>query len=121
MLSDPQSITIGGTAHSLPRVSTSSNESTYMKDDGTVKLTIKHQYGAKRNRRLISVYQKKISSDPLVTANNAEYWVKANLVLDEPTTVGYTSTERKDLLVGLAGWLTASTNANSIAFVGGQS
>jgi hypothetical protein len=42
---DPQSVTINAVAQSLPRVSTGNNESTYLKDDGTVKLSFRHSYG----------------------------------------------------------------------------
>jgi hypothetical protein len=121
MLSDPQSLTINAVATSLPKISTESNKSVYQKDDGTVRLTIQHSYGPKRNRRLVRIDQKKISSDPLVTANNQEYKLAVYLVIDEPTTVGFTVAERQYIVTSLADWLKASTNAATNAVLGGQS
>jgi hypothetical protein len=120
MLSDPQSITVNAVAQSLPAVSRSANSSTYQKDDATYKLGISHSYGKTRTRRVVRVDAKKISADPLVAAQNLEYKFVAYLVIDEPIT-GYSVTERKDIIVAIADWLKASTNANTIAVLGGQS
>jgi hypothetical protein len=121
MLADPQSITINAVANSLPRLSTGTNTSVYQKDDGTIKLTITHTYQKTKNRRLVKFEQKKISSDPLVTAQNAEYRQVAYIVMESPVTIGFTVAEQKDFVVGMADWLKASTNANTIAVIGGQS
>lgn len=121
MLADPQSITINAVANSLPRLSTSNNQAIYQKDDGTIKLTISHTNQPKKNRRVVKFEQKKISTDPLVTAQNAEYRQVAYVVFESPVTIGFTITEQKDFAIGLADWLKASTNANTIAVLGGQS
>jgi hypothetical protein len=121
MLSDPQSLTINAVANSLAKISTESNKSVYQKDDASLKLTIQHSYGPKRNRRLIRIDQKKISSDPLVTANNQEYKLAVYLVIDEPVTIGFTVSERQYIVTALADWLKASSNAATIAVIGGQS
>jgi hypothetical protein len=42
-LSDPQSVTIGGTATSLPNVERNGGSAVYQKDDGTVVLKVQHQ------------------------------------------------------------------------------
>jgi len=120
MLSDPQSVTINAVATSLPGTSRGSNASTYTKDDGNVKLSISHTYTSKRNRRMVRLDQRKIAADPLISAQNIEYKLGVYLVIDEPVT-GFTVTERQYLVQALADWLKASTNANTIAVLGGQS
>jgi hypothetical protein len=121
MLSDPQSLTINTVATSFPKISSEQNRSVYLTADGAYRLTISHQYNKNRNRRLVEVFQKKISADPLVTAQNLEYQLKVQLIIDEPVTIGFTVTERQYIVTALADWLKASTNANTIAVLGGQS
>jgi hypothetical protein len=120
MLTDPQSVTINAVAQSLPATSRQTNASTYTKDDGNVILSISHELGAKRNRRKIRLDQRKIAADPLISAQNIEYKLAIYVVIDEPVT-GFTVVERQYLMSALTGWLTASSNANSIAVMGGQS
>lgn len=66
---DPQSVTISGTAHSLPRVSVDNSGSTYSKDDGTVQMSVVHAYN-KRNRRTAKIVHSKNAPDPLFPAQN---------------------------------------------------
>lgn len=120
MLADPQTITIAATPNTLPRVGTGVNLSTYRKEDSNLQLEISHTYGKTRNRRAATIIQRKIAADPLISAQNIEYKLKFYLVVDEPLT-GYSVTERKDAIAGFITWLTASSNANLIAILGGQS
>lgn len=117
--SDPQTVTIAGTASSLARISTGENTSTYATADGAVKLRISHTYG-RRNRRLVRLDVTKVAADPFMTGVNQEYSESIQLVIDSPK-VGFTNTEIKDAVVALAGFLTASTNAATVKIVGGES
>lgn len=117
-LADPQSVTIGGAAQSLPRTSTSTNSSTYTKDDGTAVLLVSHAYG-RRFRRTASVTSNKITTDPLITSQNVRVNARAYVVLDVPVS-GFSAAEQKDLLLALATWLSASTGANAGKLVGGE-
>lgn len=119
MFADPQSITINAVAQSLPAISRGENDSKYLKSDGSVKLTIGHQFRAERNRFTVRVDQTKISADPLVTANNKVYSQSVYIVVDKPT-VGFTDTEAAYLVAALAGWLTASSGANVAKVLGGE-
>jgi len=119
MLTDPQSVTIGGATSSLPAVSRGSNTSTYQNGEGTVKLTVSHAYG-KRNRRNIRLDFTKVAADPLVSAQSIQYSMSAYLVIDEPIT-GFTVTQAKEVVDGLLGFLTASSGAAVTAVLGGQS
>ncbi len=116
---DPQSITINAVAQSLPRVSTGNNESTYQKDDGTVKLSIRHSYG-KRDRSTVRVDFKKVAADPFTSGLNREYAMAAYIVIDTPP-VGFTNTEQKYVVDALSAYLTASSGANVTKVLGGES
>jgi hypothetical protein len=116
--SDPQTVTISGSANTLPRVSSGENTGSFQKDDGTVKLTVSHQYG-KRNRRTIRLEHSKIAPDPLISATNIRYSMTSYLVIDTPVT-GYTVAEAKAIVDGLMGYLTASSGAATTKLLGGE-
>jgi hypothetical protein len=115
---DPQSVTIGGTTSSLPRISSGVNSGSFSKDDGTAVLSVSHSYG-KRVRRTARVTTTKISADPLLTNVNVRLSASVYIVLDVPNQ-GFSIAEQKDLITGLTTWLTASTGANATKLVGGE-
>lgn len=115
MLADPQSVTVNAVAQSLPAINREKLSSTYRKDDGSYTLIISHQEG-KRNRRVVRLENRMISTDPLTDAN-AEFSMSAYLVVDVPP-VGYSLTEQEDIVQGLVDWL---TSANIVKVLGGQS
>jgi hypothetical protein len=116
---DPQSITINAVANSLPRTSSGVNTGVFTKDDGTVRLTVSHQYG-KRNRRTIRVEHSKIVPDPFVTSQNAKASMTAYIVVDTPPTGSYTVAEAKQIVDGLLAYLTASSGAKVTQLLGGE-
>lgn len=117
---DPQSVTVNAVAQSLPRVSTSGGASEYQKEDGNLKLVISRTIG-KRRRYMVRLDARKIAQDPLASANNREYTAAAYLVIDAPLTgIGFTNTEMKDYVLGLAAWLTASSGANIVKVVANE-
>lgn len=118
MLTDPQSVTINAIANSLPRTTAGVDSGNFTKDDGNIKLSVKHTYGS-RFRRLIRLDNRKIASDPLSTGYNKEYSMACYLVIDVPS-VGYSLTEQKQIVDGLVGWLSASTGANLAKVLGGE-
>jgi len=115
--SDPQSITISGSAVSLPRISSGVNSGGFANPDGTAVMKVSHAYG-KRNRRTVRLEHSKIAADPL-TAANTKYSMTAYLVVDEPV-VGYTVAEAQAVVTALATWLSASTGANIAKLLGGE-
>ena len=115
---DPQSITINAIANSLPRVSVGQDRSSYSKDDGTVKLTMAHQYG-KRNRRTIRVDATKTSADPLIPANSVQSSMSIYLVADVPKT-GYSIVEQKQIADALVAYLAASSGSAITKLLGGE-
>lgn len=118
MLTDPQSVTINAVANSLPRTTAGVDAGNFTKDDGNVKLSVKHTYGS-RFRRLVRLDHRKVASDPLSTGYNKEYSMAAYLVIDVPN-VGYALAEQKQIVDALTAWLTASTGANVTKVLGGE-
>lgn len=68
MFTDPQSVTVAGSAKSLPRTSTGSNQSEYTTADGLYKLKVSSSYG-KRNRRVVRLEANKVALTPLSVAS----------------------------------------------------
>lgn len=119
-LSDPQAVTIGTTpgALTLPRTSTGANQSIYNDNNGTAYLRVSSSY-AKRTRRTVRIDYNKIAPDP-ITAVNQKMSSSVYVVIDSPPS-GFTVAELKDLTKSLADWLNASSNANLIKVLGGES
>jgi len=116
--SDPQSVTINAVAQTLPRVSSGVSTGAFSKDDGNVRLEVSHQYG-KRTRRQIRLVHRKVAADPFVAGNSVEYSMSTYLVVDVPT-VGYTTTEAKQIVDALTAYLTASSGSKVTQLLGGE-
>jgi hypothetical protein len=119
LFSDPQTITINSIANTLPRVSVDGSNALYSKDDGNVKLSVRHSAG-KRTRRTARVEYRKVAPDPLFPAQNTPYTMACHVVVDVPA-VGFTVTEQKQIVDALVAWLSASTGANVTKLLGGES
>lgn len=119
MLADPQSVTINAVANSLPRTTSAADLGIFNNADGTIELKITHQT-SKRKRKTIRLDVKKTAPDPLISAQNIVYSMSAYLVVDVPPT-GYTVAEQKLQVDGLTAWLTASSGANLLKVLGGES
>lgn len=117
--SDPQSVTPHGTAVSLPRTGQGNDSGDFRSADNGLQLKIKQSYG-RRTHREIRLVEDKIVSDPLYAGQNLKVSSSVYLVIDHPNQ-GFSPTELKELAKGLIANLTASTDANLIKFVGGES
>lgn len=115
---DPQSITVSGTAHTLPRTGSGPSSGAFSTNDGALQLEVRHSYG-KRNRRTSGVTQKKYASDPLNPTQNTPVSATVRLVVDAPIQ-GFTAAELEALIVGYVNSLTAGTNANIKKLLGGE-
>lgn len=115
---DPQSVTISGTAISMPRVSSGTNAGGFSAADGQTKLSVSHSYG-KRTRRLIRLDNSKIAADPLLAGVNVRASMSAYLVIDLPST-GYSISEEKAVVDAFLAYLTASTGAKVTQVLGGE-
>nr|QDH87628.1 MAG: hypothetical protein H4Bulk46910_000002 [Leviviridae sp.] len=119
MFSDPQTITINSIANTLPRVAVDGSTALYSKDDGNVKLSIRHAAG-KRTRRTARLDLRKVAQDPLFPAQNTPYGMACYVVVDVPA-VGFSVTEQKQLVDALSAWLTATSGSNVTKLLGGES
>jgi hypothetical protein len=117
--SDPQSVTISGTAVSLPRVNVGNNGSEYLSSDGLVKLSASNSYG-KRTRRVLRLDHAKITADPYIPAQNAKVSMSNYLVFDVPV-VGYTNAEALAVYAGFKAAFTATSDALITKLLGGES
>jgi hypothetical protein len=109
MFTDPQSVKIGGTTYSLPRVNSGNLNSGYTNEDSSVDLSIATQKTAKnRLRHTVRVDKSKISADSFDTTQNVENSASAYLVIDRPL-AGFTNTEAEEIVKGLLEFLSAST------------
>lgn len=116
---DPVSITVNAVAQSMPRTGSGINLGTFRQADGTNDVKIAHQYG-KRTRREFRFNDRKIAADPFDSTLNKEVSMSAYLVVDLPPQ-GYTITEAQNVVDGLLAYLTASSSAKLIKFLGGES
>lgn len=115
---DPQSVTISGTATSLPRVTTGEAQSSYRKDDGTVTLRVSHSDGNRRQDSF-SLRQTKIAADPFVAGLSKEEFVQVNISFNRPKS-GFTVAEIKALADALLAYATASSGAKVTQLLGGE-
>lgn len=118
MFTDPQSVTISGTAVSLPRTAAGTNQGGFASNDGLVTMKVADSYGSKI-RRTLELGHSKIAADPFLTGVNNKYSMRAYLVVETPQ-VGYTVAEAKAVVDALVAYLTASTGARVTQLLGGE-
>nr|UJQ85318.1 MAG: hypothetical protein 2 [Leviviridae sp.] len=118
-LTDPQSVTISGTAVSLPRISVGENSARYRSADGSVDMEISHTYGRRETHR-IRLHHNKVSADPMSPSLNRPFDESVTLVINRPD-VGYSAAETKALADSLLAALSASSGALITKLLGGES
>jgi len=111
MFSDPQSITVAGSAKSMPRVDTNGKKSIYANSDDTYRFTISHQESGDRVRSMARVDNKAVVADPLTAVNDFQT-LSFYLVIDRPQ-YGFSSTQVNDLVAAVKTWLD-STNVGKL-------
>ncbi len=120
---DPQSVTYNGTALSLPRVSSSTNGGRFYVTGASgsdYTLELSHQYG-KRTRRMARLNVGLVNANPFATGLSSYESTSVYLVVDTPATNGIVDPAVAVLSVNaLTGWLTATSNANALKLVQGQ-
>lgn len=117
-LSDPQSIKIGETESSLPRVNTGGFSSQYESNDGSVTLKLSTQE-SNRKRHVIRVDVEKITEDPF-TSNNVVVSMSSYLVIDRPI-AGFDNDEAAEVAIGLIDLITASEASALSKLLGSES
>lgn len=112
-LTTPQAVTINSDATDLNRIQEDKTASKYASADGSLSLTVSHQQGKNRTRRMVRLDQKIVAADPL-TAVNSYQTAGVYLVIDEPI-VGFSDTELGYLVDALTLWLTGANVAAVLA------
>jgi hypothetical protein len=119
MFADPQSVTISGTATSLPRISAGEMNGKFRAGDGATVMTIEHSSN-RRERSVVRLDSNIVGADPLDTTKQRNYKLGAYLVLDAPLNgVGFSAAQKQALITALADWLKAA--GNTAKFVGSES
>lgn len=118
MLADPQSITIGGTAISLPRTGSDKTSADYTSADGNTLVRVQQSTTKDARNTVISLKTNKIAADP-ITAVNSRKSQFITIAFRGPLD-GFSVAEIKDQLVGLANALTASSAALTTKILSGE-
>lgn len=116
-LSDPQTITIDGTAFSLPRLPGEKGRQPYTSADGNTSLIILQSNG-KRKRSAVRVEKTKVATDPLTSINTLQS-AAVYVMFDRPLT-GFSNDELAKIFAGLSAAITANTNQLALRVLGGE-
>lgn len=81
---------------------------------------ITHDYSSARQRHVVWLEQVKIVTDPLFSTQNKQVVARATLTVSAPMS-GFSTQQLKELAKGLIGNLTATSDANLIKVIGGES
>lgn len=114
--SDPQSVTISGTATSLARTGMTLDAGTFTSADRASTMIVRHSTG-KRSRHNIVLRQDKTVTDPLIPSQNRPVSFQVSLTVDTPTS-GVSSTDAASLAKAICAW---ATDANLAKLIGGES
>lgn len=116
MFSEPQSVTVSGSAKSLPRVSFGDRKGVF-EDTAGNRLTISHTNG-RRNRHIVRLDNTKTALDPLLDGVSKEYSMSCQLIVDVPP-VGFTAADQSAVAKALTDWL--ATAGVLLKVTGGES
>lgn len=117
MFSDPQSVTISGSAKSLVRTSSTSEGGEFSSADRAHRMSIRHAYG-KRYRHTLRFVVDTLDANPLISGQNVKNSITVMVTVDTPP--GYDTATAKAAVDGLLANLSASTGANVTKLVNGE-
>lgn len=118
MYTDPQTVTIGGSAKSLVRTSSTGDGGKFATSDRTHRMSVSHQYG-RRQRHQIRLEVDTLTANPILPDQNVNQSMSCYLVADLP--IGYDVASAKAIIDGFLANLTATTGANVTKLLGGES
>lgn len=116
--SDSQILTVAATPVTLKGTFREGFKSVYSNADSTLKLALSHVFG-RRNRHTARVDFAKIAADP-ISGLNSRVTGSIILTIDVPKD-GFTNAELKDNVLALNTWGSATSGANILALLGGES
>jgi len=118
MYSDPQSVTISGSAKSLNRTTSTPTGSKFATSDRAHQMEVIHSYG-RRHRHTVRFQVDSLTANPLVSGQNITQSCTLYLTADLPP--GYDTATAKAIMDGFLANMTASTGANLTKLLGGES
>lgn len=118
MYTDPQSVTISGSAKSLARTSSTENGGKFATADRNHRMVVTHSYG-RRQRHTIRFEVDTTTASPLITGQNVLQSMSTYLVVDVPN--GYDTAAAKAVVDGFLANLSATSGANITKLIGGES
>lgn len=116
---DPQSITVDGTANSLPRILTGTSTGRFLSPDARIELTVDPRGSKSRRRNVARVYTRRSVADPVVPTAQVTVQSMVSLTIDRPLT-GTTDADIEKDAAALVKWLTDGTNANLKKLIAGE-
>jgi hypothetical protein len=112
---DPQSVTVAGSAKSLPRVGApASSDGAFKSADGKFTLTIKHSEGP-RNRHVVQLRYDDLTANPLVPSQNSAVSTWTHIVVDAPRN-GLTADQVTDISDAIIAWATPANLNKLVGF-----
>lgn len=117
MFSDPQSVTISGSAKSLNRTTSTDSGSKFATADRAYRLDLVHTYG-RRHRHTARFQSDTLVANPLVSGQNINQSCTVYLTIDVPP--GYDTATAKAVVDGVLANFTASSGANITKLLGGE-
>lgn len=118
MFSDPQTVTVSGSAKTLNKVSATNDGSKFATSDRARQWFLTHSYG-RRHRHTLRHQFDTLVSNPLVSGAQITQSITIGLYVDLPP--GYDTATAKAELDGLLANLTATSGANLTKLLGGES
>ena len=116
-LADPQSVTISGTAISLPRVLTGTEEGKFVAADGLTTVYSAPTINGRTKRQSVRITQKKVMADPLVSTTNVLKGITITVNVSRELD-GYSDADAKKVLTGFLAWIQSAGVVD--AFLAGQ-
>lgn len=86
MLADPQSITVSGSAKSMPKVETTGRKSIYQKSDGLFTLTVTQSPQKDGSKKAVIRFDQKVNAtDPFDAAKVVSKTLGISVLVDQPS------------------------------------
>lgn len=118
MFSEPQTVTISGSAKSLTRASSMLDGAEFATGDRAHRMSIRHTYG-KRFRHSLRFVVDTLDANPLISGQNVKNSMTVLVIVDTPP--GYDTATAKAAVDGLLANLSATSGANVTKLVNGES
>lgn len=103
-LTDPQTVTINGTAIALPRVLTGTETGKFVSADGLSTVIVEPTRNGKSKRVSARLDQQKVTTDPLVSTTNVMKGITISVAVRRDND-GYSDADAKKALTGFLTWI----------------